>query len=306
MLKIEAIEQRGERWLEWRKDKGTASDAAAVMGMSDWFPNTWYELYLVKTGKVKIKESKAMRYGIDNESIAREVYESIYGFQCQPVLVSKTFSNHTLGCSLDGWDESNEDHPRPVEIKCPFLGMDSKLWQSLKNTDEIVDSDELIPQYYWQCQHIMLVTGSDAMHFFVWTPEAVLLRTVLANDFQQKNLQNNWQQFLNYLNDDRSPPLTAKDKVLRDDKEWTELAEEFLAHDELEKSAKKQKEIVRKKLIDLTGNQNSYGAGVRVTITHDAVSYNVPEEVKERYKFKKEKPTITVAPIKRKRNGETD
>jgi predicted phage-related endonuclease len=96
---IEAIEQRGERWLEWRKGKGTASDAAAVMGMSQWYPKTWYELFLVKTGRETIKETDAMRWGTQNEPIAREEYQRLYGFECQPLLVSKPFGNFTLGCS---------------------------------------------------------------------------------------------------------------------------------------------------------------------------------------------------------------
>ena len=303
---IEAIEQRGERWLEWRKGKGTASDAAAVMGVSQWYPKTWYELFLVKTGRETIKETDAMRYGIEHEPIAREEYKRLYGFECQPILVSKTFNNFTLGCSLDGWDETNEDHPLPVEIKCPMSGRKGALWDRLKDTDDIIGSEELNPQYYFQCQHIMLVTGTEAMHFFVWTPDGSLLRTVLANDFQQHNLKDNWQQFLFYLKDDRSPPLTDNDKVLRDDQEWADLAEEFLALDDVEKSAKQKKEAVRQKLIELADNHSTYGAGVRVNVVHNSMGYSIPEEVRERYKYKKQTPTITVAPIQRKSYGKAN
>lgn len=300
---IEDIEQGSERWHKWRTDKGTASNAACVMGESEWTPKTWYELFRSKKGLLPIEETDAMRFGTDNEPIARNRYQELYEFRCDPVLVSKTFHHdqngivvdpYKLGCSLDGYDSENQEHNLPLEIKCPFRGTKSKLWQTLKDTGDIVDNDELLPQYYWQAQHIMLVTGAAAMHFFVWTSESSLLRTVLADEWQQGRLKEKWREFLEYLHSDTSPPLTPEDKVHRDDLEWIDLATQWLQHDDVIKSAKQKQEPVRGRLIELAGEQSSFGSGVRVNINHDAMTATVPDEVKDRYRRKADKPSIRV------------
>ncbi len=95
-----------------------------------------------------------MLRGTELEPAARAAYEQRTGHVMQPlVLVDGEYS-----ASLDGLTLGGE---RLLEIKCPFKGRDSTLWQAV--------SDGQLPEHYhWQVQHQLMVTGAEVADAFVF------------------------------------------------------------------------------------------------------------------------------------------
>ena len=145
----DALPQRSPEWFEWRSKRGMASEAACVMGESSYEPTTWLQLYNLKLDDRHQAPltTPAMQWGIDHEPDARDWFVARHGIEILPCVVADEFrsqwtdgaetivSEFQLGASLDG--ESGDG--TPVEIKCPFKGIDSDLAEVA--TRELDDHD---------------------------------------------------------------------------------------------------------------------------------------------------------------------
>ena len=294
---ISFIEQKGDAWHQWRSDKGMASEAACIMGDSPWEPQTPLQLFNRKKNKTQNEVTPAMQWGTVHEPEARQCFNETYGKNAQPNTVENIIDGVSLGCSLDGLLEE-EDVIIPLEIKCPYKRRDSNLWKALVNSRETVDSDELPLNYFRQAQHIMLVTQTPAMHFFVWTPEACILRTVLEDAEKQKRLLDAWRPFLINLSENTPPKLSEKDKVEKTDKSWCDLTDELKFNDRELKLLKNRNDEIKKLLIEKSNGFTSFGNGVTVSVNRNAKKTSIPEEVRNRYTFAVKEPKFTVT-IKR-------
>src|SRR5674476_1047737 len=124
-------------WHEHRSQYRNASETAAVMGLSPW--QTPYELWLVKTSRKTTVENEAMKHGTRMKPKARAAYEQESGLVLQPkVVVDGLYSASLDGLTMDG--------QLVLEIKCPFQGQTSELWQMTKAGQ--------VPEHYClQVQH---------------------------------------------------------------------------------------------------------------------------------------------------------
>ena len=130
-MKIVQLVQGSSEWLDYRLKMRNASETAAVLGVSPW--QTPYQLWLLKTGRSVTKATAAMQHGTDMEPAARAAYEAQTGNVMQPlVLQDGPYSASLEGMDLDG--------QLIVEIKCPYKGQASKLWN-----DAVVG---LVPEQY--------------------------------------------------------------------------------------------------------------------------------------------------------------
>lgn len=278
-MKIVNITQRSEEWHYWRLNKGMASEAACIMGDSKWEPSTWYMLFLRKKNLIRDKVNEAMIHGTLTEPEAAACYVENFG-PIEPICVEKEFGNITLAASLDGMT-TQDDLRYPLEIKCPKFG---SLYNDLSAVKTQFVNDALPRNYYWQCQHILLVTGLPAMHFFVYKNKNFVLKTVIEDTENQQKLLEKWIGFLDLLNAGEAPSLTFKDKRFRHDDDWQAAATKFkMAHREMVKATEAINDA-KKRLLELANDEPSFGFGVRISRSKKPSTYTIPKEIKEKYK----------------------
>lgn len=109
------------------------------------------------------QENRACRWGHDNEPAARRLYESITNNIVQPGGMWLHGDVHSFSVSPDGLI----DHDGLIEIKCPYTA------KSFVKLSRATDGDSLKainPDYYWQVQAQLAVTGRKWCDFVVYEP----------------------------------------------------------------------------------------------------------------------------------------
>jgi len=151
--RIVDLEQGTEAWLNWRDQGLGASDAPTVMGENPWKSRA--KLLEKKRRRVRPPVNAAMARGTALEPKARSRYEILTGIVVRPVCLEST-SFQWLRASVDGL---SEDGLSVVEIKCG---------ESVYNKSA---SSGRVPGYYvGQLQHILAVTGLEAIDFWCYLP----------------------------------------------------------------------------------------------------------------------------------------
>jgi putative phage-type endonuclease len=249
MNTIVKLVQGSPEWHEHRRTHRNASETPIVLGVSPWV--TPYQLWQQKLGLTAPEVNAAMLKGIELEPAARAAYEARTGFVTQPlVLVDGEYS-----ASLDGLTLGGE---RLVEIKCPYRGQASNLWQA-------VEAGELPEHYRWQVQHELMVTGAEVADVFVFDGTEGLLLPVTPDPASWPAVRSAWDAFAAYVDKAEPPPLTDRDVRVRDDPEWLQAASTYrelrTAYDELGKAM----EEAKAKLVGLSSHAKEQGGGVAVT-----------------------------------------
>lgn len=153
--KIINLPQGSNEWHQHRLHHRNASETAIVMGVSPWM--TPFELWELRTDRRTQSVNAAMHRGTQLEPEARAAYEATTGHVMQPlVLVDGEYSASLDGMTLDG--------KLVVEIKCPFRGQHSKLWQHAL-------AGEIPTHYGWQIQHQLMVSKAEIANFYVYDSE---------------------------------------------------------------------------------------------------------------------------------------
>lgn len=132
------------------KDAGNLSDGAMTYV---------YECVAEALTGIRAKEeftSKFTEWGIDNEPIAKKVYETV--FNCTVTDTGHIAYGEHSGGSPDGL----VDEDGIIEIKCPYT-ITSHLEHLLKDLSKK-------PEYYWQCLMYVLITGRKWIDFLSWHP----------------------------------------------------------------------------------------------------------------------------------------
>jgi len=102
-----------EVWLSWRRCHLTATDSAAILGLSRY--KTALDVYNDKMGLSPEKPmNAAMKAGVENEPIARKLMSKEYGFDYEPAVLESGEYNF-LAASLDA---ITADGKHGGEIKC--------------------------------------------------------------------------------------------------------------------------------------------------------------------------------------------
>ena len=246
-------------WHTHRAQYRNASETAAVMGLSPW--QTPYELWLVKTGRTVTKETEAMRHGIATEPAARAAFELESGFIMQPlVMVEGDYS-----ASLDGITLSGDTI---LEIKCPYKGQTSELWQTVHTGS--------VPQHYTlQVQHQLMVSKAQCAYLWVYDGSEGIDLVIEPNQEIFTQIKAAWDAFQPYLDHDMPPPMTDQDTLLHSDALWQAAASEYLACKAISDDAQIRTDEAKAKLISLTTHSRESGYGVSVTKywKHGSVDY---------------------------------
>jgi len=144
------LKQGTQAWLEWRKTGITASEIAAILGLSPY--KTPWAVWAEKTGlnlPEDLSKNPFVAAGVALEDTARQLFEQTHDDILLPVCMEST-EFPFLKVSLDGLSQNNE----PVELKVPS----ESTWDKVNADGE---SSEAYKLYYPQVQHQILVTGAS-------------------------------------------------------------------------------------------------------------------------------------------------
>lgn len=249
MNAILKLVQGSTEWHAHRAQYRNASESAAVMGASPWM--TPYQLWLVRTGRMEVPVTAPMRHGTEMEPKARAAYEAQTGLIMQPlVLTDGDYSASLDGITLEG--------DLLLEVKCPYKGQSSTLWQSVSVGE--------VPIYYGiQMQHQLMVSGALTAHLWVFDGADGLLLEISRDDAVMADIKAAWDGFQPYLDTDTPPPLSEKDTATRDDPVWKLAAVIYLNSKRKAEEATVTLEAAREKLVGLATHPSESGAGVTVT-----------------------------------------
>lgn len=254
--------QGSKEWLEFRKSKITATDAAIILGLSKY--ETPYKLWQRKLGLIEDKEqTPAMKRGIELEPIARNLFNMDNQSNFQPI-VAVCKSYEFLAASLDGYENGEV-----LEIKCNGEKNHAMAMQGV-----------IPPDHYCQMQLQMFVTDSLKGYYFSFDGND---GKKIEVDFDPQYCQNmipRLRDFYKQLICFEAPPLQKGDYKEMDSMEWKNLAEDYVLLEKEIKAREEKKDIIRKQLIAMADDTNCFGGGIKVqkTITKGRVTYeNVPE-----------------------------
>ena len=241
--------QGSEAWLAHRRGLRNASETPAVLGVSPWC--TPYQLWLLKTGRAQPEVNEAMRRGTALEPAARAAYEAQTGLVMQPLVLQ----DGLYSASLDGRTLAGE---LIVEIKCPYRGQGSALWQA-------VEGGEVPPYYAAQVQHQLMVSGAAQAHLWVYDGQQGLLHVIEPDLATFERIRAAWDAFAVFIDTDSAPPLTEADTKQRSDADWQQAAMAFMAAKAEVEAADARMEATRTALVALAQHPKEVGAGVAVT-----------------------------------------
>lgn len=250
MSAIVKLVQGSPEWHQHRLHHRNASETPAVLGVSPWM--TAYELWQVKTGRAPQPEvTVPMAHGTKLEPQAREAYEQLTGHVMEPlVLVDGEYS-----ASLDG---ITLDRELIVEIKAPYKRRDSELWQSV--------TKGVIPEHYrLQLQHQLMVAGAANAHLYVFDgTEGILIEERPRMD-DWIAIREEWEVFVQFITEDRPPPLVERDVVIRTDAEWIAAAQEYIETKQRADETAAALDSLKQRLTGLARHNSEQGGGVSVS-----------------------------------------
>ncbi len=249
MSKIIQLVQGSTEWLDYRLKMRNASETAAMLGVSPWMSP--YQLWLLKTGRSVTKGTAAMQHGTDMEPAARAAYEAQTGNVMQPLVLQ----DGAYSASLDGMDL---DGGLIVEIKCPYKGQSSVLWNEAM-------VGEVPAHYELQVQHQLMVSGAALAHLWVFDGTQGLLLPIERHEGAMDRIRTGWDLFQQFVESDTPVPLTDADTVLREDTAWTAAAQAFSEAKRATDAADAALAKARDGLVALAQHPREQGSGVSVT-----------------------------------------
>lgn len=153
-MELHNVTQGSAEWLALRSQYFTASEAAAMMGVSPYMTRS--ELLAQKhTGLVAEVDAATQRRfdaGHETEAAYRPMAELLLGDELYPVTGSIEVDGLRLLASFDGLTMDRK------------TGFEHKLYNRAL-ADSIIQNGEPGPAYYWQMEQQLLVSGGDQIMF---------------------------------------------------------------------------------------------------------------------------------------------
>lgn len=203
-------------WLDFRKSGIGASEAAAVMGMSNWLSNM--DLWEIKVGLKEPKDLSEMEY-VEYGSKAEQHLVELFKLQYKnryKVKVNKSVVYRKDGfqfASLDGELEDLQTKELGIYEGKTVEAISSLTWEEWKEKPV----QKVPQQYYVQCLHQLLVTGRQFVILrpeFRWTDKDGEIRTSCRSipirreevEADLKALDEAEHEFWNYVTKRERPP----------------------------------------------------------------------------------------------------
>ena len=202
--------------------------------------------------------------------------EALTGQVMQPlVLVDGEYSSSLDGITLGG--------ERLVEIKCPYKGRASSLWQA-------VEAGELPEHYRWQVQHQLMVAKCEIADVYVFDGSEGLRLEVTPDPGCWGRIREGWDAFAAFLTSKSPPPLAKGDVRRRDDAGWAKAARAYIDARRATDEGQRALDEAKAQLIALTDHTSETGSEVTVTRywRKGTIDYSKIEELRamdlERYR----------------------
>lgn len=171
-----------DAWLQFRLERGGASEAAAMLGLSTKVKRS--ELLRMKyTGLAKEfsdwVQAHVLDHGHEVEALARPIFEGLLGEELYPVVYSKG----RISASTDGLTMSGR------------VAFEHKQWNEALATS--VAAGVLPEEHMPQCQQVLLVTGAEVLVFGVsdGTPDKLVSMEVRPDPAWFDRIERGWEQF---------------------------------------------------------------------------------------------------------------
>jgi putative phage-type endonuclease len=180
------LEQGSLLWLEFRRTKVCASDAAIVLGASKF--RTKQELWAEKCGFIDPEpENFFMKRGKELEEPARKYAEEMLDTLFLPEV--RLHPVYDWMCA--SYDGISFDNKVLIEIKCP-----------LKKANHAMAKEGKIPDYYMpQLQHQMAVGGFDECIYFSFDgKEGVSVNVKKDDDFISNMIEKEYEFYQCMIN----------------------------------------------------------------------------------------------------------
>ena len=186
MMEILSLIQGSDSWLAARLEHFTASEAAAMMGASPYMTRDELLAYK-KTGITKEVDS-ATQKRFDNghavEAMARPIAESLLAVELFPVTGRAEIEGLPLLASFDGLD------------MLETVIFEHKAFNASK-VEKIKQDQRLPPEYYWQLEMQLLVSGAEYVMFVMsdGTEENFFSTRYESQPERRAALIAGWKQF---------------------------------------------------------------------------------------------------------------
>ncbi len=245
------LKQGSPEWHMFRRNHIGASDAPIIMKKSPW--KTPHKLWQEKLGLIgNAPTSAAMQRGIDLEEAARNRFCKLTGIDVLPaVAISNQYD--FMAASYDG---ISTDRKEIVEIKCPGA------------EDHKVALSGFVPgKYVYQLLQQMVVSGADHIHYFSYKNDTdIALVTLERRDMESEIecLISEERKFWQCVQNLEEPGLEENDYLKMDNVEWNLTVDEYLSVKKQLKELEDKEKSYRNMLIDLSGNQNCMGGGIKL------------------------------------------
>ena len=163
------IQQGTYEWLEQRRGKFTASAIYKLMGKKGLgqMGETYVMEKVTESLGVPIPEvsSYTMQHGTEFEPLARQYYEIAFHCEVEQQGFIVAPWNDQAGCSPDGFVKNST---KMIEIKCPYNPVIHTKHLMIKSASDLLNQH---PEYYWQIQMNLAITGKSACDFVSFHPE---------------------------------------------------------------------------------------------------------------------------------------
>jgi putative phage-type endonuclease len=237
------LEQGTQDWLDLRKTKITATDAATILGINPW--KTKIQLYHDKLSDAPPMQCNgAMRRGTELEPVARDLFMLKTGLRFEPRVLVKDWAMASLdGLSLCG--------KYILEIKCPG-----------EKTHAMAVAGKVPDYYYPQIQHQMYVANVQLAFYFSFDGFDGVTVEVKRDDKFIENMLIEEKKFYDCLMSKTPPP---EDFKTRTDDLWSQCAYKWKTLSKTIKELEKDEEEMRNQLVYLAGESNAKGCGISVS-----------------------------------------
>ena len=238
------FQQGTPEWLEFRRDKITASEVPIILGISPY--QTANELFHQKMNGTSLIENSAMAWGKKNEGAARDRYMLATGEYVTPTVVIHK-EHPWMMASLDGLSMNGKI---ACEIKTVGLAA------YMKACDGVIP-----PHHYQQCQAQMECLDIDSMDYVADTGDVQAIVKVFREEGWRALNFPILFKFKNLLSHSTPPPLSNKDIVERQDDAWNEAMQGYVCTCKRIEDLENLKNEYKESLIQLSHGQSAKGSG---------------------------------------------
>jgi putative phage-type endonuclease len=261
------IHQNTPEWHELRKNKIGASDSPIICGISPW--STPLKLWETKKGLRENFVNDSMKRGIALEDKARRNIHCYQKPLLPAVVQSKIYP--WMIASIDAMDKNGQI----IEIKCPG-----------KSSHDSWMRNGVPKHYLYQIQHQMFVCEVESCGFFSYCEDhssSVGFFTIIARDESIINeIIEKGSEFFNCLQTYEMPIDSENDYAdLSNNSEFAQYEKHLSELMMKKKYIEQEEEIARKKLIEISNNENVKGNIFKLKKIHrkGSIDYSKVEEL---------------------------